>query len=226
MALAPEDTRRALQAVRDAAVTDATNVARRNAQPSHLRSALLAVVPRLTGYYVDGSSALAVDWYVELREESRPRRRFAVAPADWRREEKFGRAVAWATEPLTLEQPDVDEMVRRLAPVVDYEVQHGFTETITDNTARDPAAAGWKRQTRFDACPFCRMLADRGAVYRERSARFAAHTNCHCTAVPVFGEGDVGPEADVEQYRASRRRTTAADRARLREYLKANYGGT
>ena len=63
------------------------------------------------------------------------------------------------------------------------------------------------------------MLASRGAVYKEETAHFASHTHCHCTASPVFRGGDAGPEANVVQYVASKRRPTARDRARVREYL-------
>lgn len=226
MATSAEAVRRGLQLVIGAAVADATNLLR--VEPS--QAAVLATVPTLTSYYVSGSSALALDWYEDLREEVDPVRAFTPAQPAWQ-PERFGNALAWATNPLTLDEPAPAEAARRLSVVVDAEVQAGFTDAITDNTRRDPAAVGWKRIARSGACPFCRMLADRGAVYREATANFSAHTGgpkgggpCHCTAAPVFEGGDVGPEASVEQYRASRRRTTEKDRERLRDYLKANYG--
>jgi len=60
-------------------------------------------------------------------------------------------------------------------------------------------------------------------VYRSDTAIFAAHDHCNCTAVPVFGPGDVGEEAGVMQYLGSRRHKTAADRQRLNDYLDAMY---
>ena len=68
------------------------------------------------------------------------------------------------------------------------------------------------------------MLADRGAVYRSDSARFASHTHCHCTAEPVFRSNDTGESVSVVQYVASKRRPSAKDRARVRAYLAENYG--
>jgi hypothetical protein len=67
------------------------------------------------------------------------------------------------------------------------------------------------------------MLADRGAVYKESTARFASHPNCFCSAQPVFGENDTGEEASVIQYIASRRSRTPEQRAVLRDYLAANF---
>jgi hypothetical protein len=67
------------------------------------------------------------------------------------------------------------------------------------------------------------MLADRGAVFSEATASFAAHTDCHCAARPEFANGEHGPEASVEQYLASTKNRTPAQRARLREYLNENY---
>jgi len=67
------------------------------------------------------------------------------------------------------------------------------------------------------------MLADRGAVFLDTSAVFAAHPNCKCTAQPVFGTDDYGEEANVMQYMASRKRSSPEARARLRDYLNTNY---
>jgi hypothetical protein len=87
-------------------------------------------------------------------------------------------------------------------------------ETIQDNTARDPEASGWKRVTRGGACGFCRMLAGRGAVYKEGSVHFAAHPDCNCAAVPSWDKD--APEVPASLYQASRRTTnmSPADRAK------------
>lgn len=97
----------------------------------------------------------------------------------------------------------------------------GGREFTTSTTRQDRRAWGWKRIARAGACGFCRALADKGAVYREDTAHFASHTNCGCACVPVFGVGDVGPEADVMQYMASGKTRTAKDRERLRDWIAA-----
>lgn len=220
MATAPEQVRRGLQVVTAASVADLRVVAeQRN------RAALFAATPLIVSAYTEGSAALALDWYDEAREESEPAQAYAPVPVALVREEQLATAVAWATvDELTREEvSDPDRVLLRLAPVVQKEVAAGFWNTVTRNAENDPEAAGWRRIARPNACPFCRMLADKGAVYSSGTARFAAHRACHCVAAPVFGRYD-GPEASVMQYVASRKRRSPADKARLREYLKQHYG--
>jgi len=102
------------------------------------------------------------------------------------------------------------------------ETSRPYRDTILENRKRDPSAVGWRRITN-GGCKLCRMLADRGAIFMDTTARFAAHTNCKCTAQPVFSTGDYGEEASVMQYMASQKRSTPTSRARLREYLNTNY---
>lgn len=59
-------------------------------------------------------------------------------------------------------------------------------ETITSSIRADRRALGYQRIASGNACAFCSMLADRGAVYGENSASFEAHDRCGCTAEPVF----------------------------------------
>lgn len=58
-------------------------------------------------------------------------------------------------------------------------------DTIRKTTTSDPRTAGWQRVT-SGGCPFCEMLAGRGAVYTEASADFASHDHCACSAEPVY----------------------------------------
>lgn len=188
--------------------------------PEVVRSDLLDAVPAVIGYYADGSSALAADFYDDERERAGARGRFLAEPVVLDRGEKIGRAIAWATGPLFDGDGDT---AGRLAQVVQLETARPYRDTITTNRGRDPEAAGWRRVT-AGGCKFCQMLADRGAVYREESARFASHTHCHCTAAPVFKGGESGPDASVLQYVASKRRPSAKDRERVRNYLAETYG--
>jgi hypothetical protein len=198
-------------------------------KPEAVRADLLGAVPEVISFYADGSSALAADFYDDERERASARGRFLAEPVVFDRAEKIGRAIAWATQPLIDGEGDAQH---RLAEVVRLETTRPYRDTITTNRQRDPEAVGWRRITRSSACRFCRMLADRGAVYKAATARFAAHgTNkngsggvCQCTAAPEFKGGDIGPEASVMQYVASKRRPTAKDRARVRAYLDEHYG--
>jgi len=219
----PDESRADLQLVTAAAVEDAQAVfATTSGAPEARRLQLLDTVPGLIGYYSDGSAALAADFYEETREIARARTAFQVTLTVADRVVKIRRGIAWAAEPLFGETEDGDDVDSRLAQVVQLETARPYRDTVLGNRKRDPDAIGWARAT-AGGCKFCRMLADRGAVYRERSANFAAHPHCHCTAYPVFRGGDHGPEANAMQYVASRRSRTPAQRAVLREYLNENY---
>lgn len=51
--------------------------------------------------------------------------------------------------------------------------------------------AGWARQlSGAENCPFCAMLASRGAVYSKESVKFTAHDHCDCSATLVDKSGD------------------------------------
>jgi hypothetical protein len=45
---------------------------------------------------------------------------------------------------------------------------------------------GYRRITAANACPFCRMLAGRGAVYGRETVNFRSHDHCSCTSEPVL----------------------------------------
>lgn len=190
--------------------------------PESMRSDLLDVVPSTIYAYTDGSSALAADWYDDLRDEAAPAKAYTAEPVVLDRGEKIGRMVAWASQPLFDAEPSIEAVALRLLPEVQREIALPFRDTITTNTKRDPSANGWRRVSSGSGCKFCRMLSDRGAVYRAETARFASHSNCHCSAAPVF-DGEQGDEASPWQYVASQRRRSDRERAALREYLNANY---
>lgn len=66
-------------------------------------------------------------------------------------------------------------------------VLDGARETVLRMVRRDRQALGWQRVTSGDPCPFCRMLASRGAVYKSRrTAEFEAHDHCSCTVEPYY----------------------------------------
>lgn len=215
------ESRRALTLVAGAAVATVERLLGSLSGPAEVQRAdLLDAVPTIIAYYADGTSALAADLYDDERERAGARGRFTAEPVVLDRTEKIRRGIAWAAQPL-FEPLEVTPQ-QRLAEVVQLETARPYRDTITTNRQRDPASVGWRRVTSGSGCKFCAMLGGRGAVYKESTARFASHPNCHCTAAPVF-EGQDGPEADVMQYVASQSRRTAKDRERLRDYLNENF---
>jgi hypothetical protein len=75
----------------------------------------------------------------------------------------------------------------------------GGRDTLLGAIGADPEAKGWQRVTDAAPCAFCRMLAGRGAVYKDSGATFKAHGSCGCTAEPFF-EGS-RPLPANEQFR-------------------------
>lgn len=65
-------------------------------------------------------------------------------------------------------------------------VLNGGRDTLLQSAQADTRRVGWERVTGGNACEFCSMLADRGAVYSEDSGDFEAHDHCSCSAEPVF----------------------------------------
>lgn len=217
----PGESKAALQLITGAAVTAVTTaLGRLTGSPEEQRAVLLEAVPGVVAYYSDGSSALAADFYDDQRDRAAPPKLYLAEPITIDRTEKIRRAVAWASDPLFADNRELSSA--RLADVVQLETARPYRDTILTNRRRDPSAVGWRRVTN-GGCKLCRMLADRGAVYSDQTARFATHGHCKCTAQPVFSTDDFGEEASVMQYMASKKRRTPEQQAKLREYLNTHY---
>jgi hypothetical protein len=222
----PLESRAALKLITGAAVTAAETVLQQvSGSPQEKRLQLLDTVPGVIDYYADGSSALAVDFYEDERQQAGALEAYSAQMVVNDRTVKIRRAIAWAAEPMFSQFDEAQDSVSgRLAEIVQLESARPYRDTITGNRQNDPASVGWKRIT-SGGCAFCQMLAARGAVYSEASVHFASHPHCHCTAAPVFRGGETGPEASVIQYTASRKNRTPAQRAQLRDYLNSHFGG-
>jgi len=212
----PRESRAALKLLTTEAVAVSLDLLTRvGGSPEVRRAALLDGVPGLIDYYSDGSAALAADFYDEQRDLAGVSSRFTSAAVVLDRTVKVRRGIAWASEPLFAD--DLELSGKRIAEIVQLETARPFRDTILTNRQNDPDAAGWRRIT-GGGCAFCKALAARGAVYKQSTARFASHPGCHCTAQPVF-KTDVGEEASVLQYKASRRTNSPESRAKIREWI-------
>jgi len=211
----PQQSRAELSAVTGEAVAVANDIAGSlEGSPEARRLVLLDTVPGVIDYYAVGSAALAADFYDERRALAGAKHTYTTGLVINDRTVKVRRAVAWASAPLFAEMSVTLE--QRLSEVIRDEVARPYRDTITGQ--KDPAKVGWRR-VQGDSCRFCSMLAARGAVYRESTARFAAHSGCDCGAEPVFDGQAVGPEASAMQYMASKRSKTPKQKAELKAYL-------
>lgn len=212
------ESKRALSLVADDAIDTVDWVVRgSDGSFQSRRLQLLDSVPGVVNYYSEGSSALAADFYEDSRASAGVTGSFAADAVILDRTVKIRRAVAWASDPLA--ENDLEGAVLRFKGLVRSEVNRPYRDTIISNRRRDPAAAGWRRIARGESCGMCKMLADRGAVYRESTAWFAAHNDCNCTCEPVFRANDTGEQVSVGQYVGSRRHPTPAQKARLKEVI-------
>lgn len=219
--VSPQQSRQDLAVVSGEAVDVANELAGRlQGSPEAQRLVLLDNVPAIIDYYAAGAGVLAADFYDERRELAGVKSSYMTEIIAVDRTVKIRRAVAWAAEPLF--EPMTVTLEQRLAKVVQPEVARAYRDTILENRRRDPATAGWRRVTGV-CCGFCRMLADKGAIYKRDTAQFAAHPHCDCGAEPMFQGQAIGPEANNFQYMASKRTRTPAERARLREYISMYY---
>lgn len=238
MTSSPDEVRTGLAIVTTAAAAELISSAEPVESATDLRALLFLAAPIIVSDYSDGAAALALDWYEELREAAEVRRRFTPEPFRVVTDDYVRARVAAATADLLNVPADrfAEAKTATLSLVADSlpeMVADGFRETITRNAINDPSSAGWKRFARPGACKFCLMLAARGAVFTEKTARFAAHGavmnggrkggDCQCIAGPEFGGPETWSEATPIQYVASRRKRTPKQRAELREYLSDNF---
>ena len=185
--------------------------------PSAAIQALFDLLPAVVDTWALAAGAFTADWYDNLREDNGIRGRFTatVPEAKDLGAEELAR---WAAQPINLDEPDFRLARSRAEGGLQRRITNVARETVMTSSIEDPQARGWQRVARSGGCAFCQMLAGRGIVYSEKSASFGAHDYCHCSAVPAWG----GKPVPVRAFKPSARTVTDADRARVREWIKAN----
>lgn len=206
----------ALRSVTDLAVTDLAPLW--SLPVAELAGALMDVVPAAVERWGEAGEAVGADWYDDLRDLDNVKGRFSaiVEPGDLGAEALAG----WAAEPLNQDVPDLSAARRRAEGGMQKRIVNAANRTVTLSAVADPAARGYMRRTKFGACRFCLMVASRGGVYTEATARFACHEHCYCEAVPAWG----GRGLPVAPYRKSDRPNNAEERARVIQWIADNHG--
>lgn len=202
--------RRAQNQVIGAATGDLARVFRSLdlARPELARDALLEAYPAVSARYGDVASTVSAEWYEDVRR-SEIGGTFNARLAELPIEDRAVRNVRWAAGDLFTDEPH--GALNLLIGSLERMLGDAARQTTMENVKRDSRAAGWQRHSQPGACGFCQMLSQRGGVYKRRTADFASHDNCRCTAAPSW-DADA-PEVDVRAYEASERMGSVQRRA-------------
>lgn len=162
--------------------------------PARQRDILLDMLPAIVDKYGDLSSTAAADWYQTLWDRYF-NGQFEALPATSVSSDDTLRRIIRAKAGMlwdTGNGADVEGFLAFANGFLDRNIRQTSRSTITMNVRRDPRKPRYARiPSGVSACPFCLMLASRGAVYR--SAETAAgethdyHDDCHCQPAPEWG---------------------------------------
>lgn len=187
-----------------------------NLAPAQATAALAVEIPPLIQAWGDVSATVSTDWYAGVRIGQPGTYTPTAAPsAPFEQTEGM---VRWAVSPIW-ESLDWDAALRDLMSGSGRLVRQPSRDSIEQSSWDDPASGAWVRVPRATACPFCLMLASRGAVYRSAESAGATrgfHDHCRCSVSPVF---DV--DADVPEFNKALAREWRDVTAGERDQFKA-----
>jgi len=189
---------------------------RRLINPSRLQTSVppwIEAVAAIVARYSEVSATLAADFYDGERVSAGAAGAFTVPLADPPPGEQVDSAMRWATKDLwprddavatVAQQKPLDVRLEAAMTKADGATQKLVADrgraTLRQAVNSDPQAVAYARAAALGACAFCRLMASRGAVYRnaQTAGRDANelftgdasvvkfHNDCHCAIVPVF----------------------------------------
>lgn len=217
------ELRRDLSVLTDSAERQISRLFRKPTSADAMKEVLLNELPAVVEMHGSAAATLTADWYDDLRVSERVPGRFRAIPAE--PAGGVGELVGWAMDSAYKAVPDWAAVLFKTLSGAQKRVLNSSRETVMLSARRDAGASGWQRYTMSDACLFCVMIASRGAIFRTRTADFAAHDNCRCTVSPVWGNKMI----PVSAYKRSKRWDTkygpgVAERNRrhVREWIERN----
>ncbi|MER5613295.1 hypothetical protein [Streptomyces sp. NPDC002215] len=172
--------------------------------PSRLQASVpdwIVAVRALVDQYGSASASLAADYYEAERVAAAVTGRFTVPLLGPPPDEQLDNSLRWATKDIWERDPDdpettnvqrepletrLDQAEKKAEAVVQKLVTDQGRGTVQEAVRQDRQATAWARAASLGACAFCKLLATRGAVYKQDTADFRAHDGCHCGVVPVF----------------------------------------
>jgi hypothetical protein len=172
--------------------------------PSRLEASVpewIVAVRALVEQYGAASASLSADYYEAERVAAAVTGRFTVPLAGPPPDEQVDNSLRWAIKDIWTRDPeDPDATEAQLQPLevrleqaekkAEAVAQKLVTDqgrgTVREGVRQDRQATAWARSAALGACAFCKLLATRGAVYKQDTADFRSHDGCHCGVVPVF----------------------------------------
>lgn len=141
-----------------------------DSSPTVVRDVLLEAVPDIVDPYAQATADLGATFYEQVREEAGVSRPFTAETVALPDRERYSSLVRWAVTPL-FEQAAAVSALMLLSGGVQRALMDMSRDTVAGNAALDPVPVAYQRVPAPGCCAFCGMLASRGAVYSEASAR-------------------------------------------------------
>ena len=172
--------------------------------PSRLQSSVpdwLTAMNTVIAQYAQVSSSLAAEYYDTQRDAAGASGVFVAATAEPPKPDQTEASLRWATKDLWPRDPEdpkttdaqrepfdvrLEQAEKKAEAVAQKLVTDTGRDTVQGAVRSDRQAVAWARSAALGACAFCRMLAIRGAVFKQDTVDFRAHSGCHCMSIPVF----------------------------------------
>ena len=150
--------------------------------------------PQIVDPFIFAASTVTAEWYSGLA----PGLSFPVEVAPAMPQKVLAANVRWS-----FTQADVRQA---LSGSAERQVFTASRDTVLFNASRERVL--FARYASANACPWCRVLATRGAEYSTAENAVKGHDGCHCIAVPVR-QGDTYTPPDyvakwTDDYNAAR----------------------
>jgi len=189
---------------------------RRLIVPARLQTSVpdwIVAMNALVAQYGQTSAALAADFYDAERAAAGVSGTFTVPVPDPPPDEQVDSSLRWATKDLwprdeaaasvaQLEPMDVrlEQAEKKAEGAAQKIVADQGRDALRESVRQDRGAVAYARAAALGGCSFCKLMASRGAVYknaqtagRDANDKFSGeasvvkfHDNCHCAIIPVF----------------------------------------
>ena len=179
-------------------VADTASAGLVQAWPDPLSSAvdqlswLMDSLPSVVDIYGSAAASLGANFYDDSRAAADVSGNFTAITAQLPDVGRTDSLARWSLAGLFTAAPGSDGTVdlnvaqTKLDGGLQRIILNADRQTVIGSAAADPKSGRWKRVGE-GKCEFCRMLIDRGGVYRAReTADFKSHDHCGCVAVPVW----------------------------------------